>query len=155
MKDITFYTNPNSRGKVVRWLLEECGATYQVVPVSYGYSGTKSADYLAINPMGKLPALKYGDTVITETAALVVFLAELFPEKNLIPASGTAARGEFYRWLMFAMHFEYAIMDKWHNISETPERKRAIGYGSYDEAIAAITEFLHGKEYVIGNTLLH
>ena len=95
MEKITLYTNPNSRGRIIRWLLEECGADYEVVPVPYGENGTKSADFLAVNPMGKLPAVKYGDTVITETAALVVFLAELFPEKNLIPAVGTAERGEF------------------------------------------------------------
>ena len=100
--------------------------------------------------MGKLPAVKYGDAVITETAALVVFLAELFPEKNLIPAVGTAERGEFYRWLMFAMHAEYAFMDKWHGIPETPERKHSIGYGSFDEVVATLTKFLHGKEYALG-----
>ena len=151
MKKITFYTNPYSRGKGIRWLLEECGADYEVVPVPYGENGTKSAGFLAVNPMGKLPAVKYGDTVITETAALVVFLAELFPEKNLIPAVGTAERGEFYRWLMFAMHAEYAFMDKWHGIPETPERKRSIGYGSFDEVVATLTKFLHGKEYALGD----
>ena len=101
--------------------------------------------------MGKLPAVKYGDAVITETAALITFLAELFPEKNLIPAVGTAERGEFYRWLMFAMHAEYAFMDKWHGIPETPERKRSIGYGSFDEVVATLTKFLRGKEYALGN----
>ena len=151
MKKITFYTNPYSRGKGIRWLLEECGADYEVVPVPYGENGTKSADFLAVNPMGKLPAVKYGDAVITETAALVVFLAELFPEKNLIPAVGTAERGEFYRWLMFAMHAEYAFMDKWHGIPETLERKRSIGYGSFDEVVATLTAFLRGKEYALGN----
>ena len=151
MEKITLYTNPNSRGRIIRWLLEECGADYEVVPVPYGENGTKSADFLAVNPMGKLPAVKYGDAVITETAALVVFLAELFPEKNLIPAVGTAERGEFYRWLMFAMHAEYAFMDKWHGIPETLERKRSIGYGSFDEVVATLTAFLRGKEYALGN----
>lgn len=151
MEKITLYTNPNSRGRMIRWLLEECGADYEVVPVPYGENGTKSADFLAINPMGKLPVVKYGDTVMTETAALVIFLAELFPEENLIPAVGTAERGEFYRWLMFAMHAEYAFMDKWHGIPETSERKRSIGYGSFDEVVATLTKFLHGKEYALGN----
>lgn len=151
MEKITLYTNPNSRGRIIRWLLEECGADYEVVPVPYGENGTKSADYLAVNPMGKLPAVKYGDAVMTETAALVVFLAELFPEKNLIPAAGTAERGEFYRWLMFAMHAEYAFMDKRFGIPETPERKYSIGYGSFDEVVATLTKFLHGKEYALGD----
>ena len=151
MEKITLYTNPNSRGRIIRWLLEECGADYEVVPVPFGENGTKSADFLAVNPMGKLPAVKYGDAVITETAALITFLAELFPEKNLIPAAGTAERGEFYRWLMFAMHAEYAFMDKWHGIPETPERKRSIGYGSFDEVVATLTKFLRGKEYALGN----
>ena len=151
MEKITLYTNPNSRGRIIRWLLDECGADYEVIPLPYGENGTKSADFLAVNPMGKLPAVKYGDAVITETAALVAFLSELFPEKNLIPAAGTAERGEFYRWLMFAMHAEYAFMDKWHGIPETPERKRSIGYGSFDEVVATLTKFLRGKEYALGN----
>ena len=100
MTQIVFYTNPFSRGRMVRWMLEECGADYQTVPVQYG-AEMKSADYLAVNPMSKSPALKYGDTVITETAAILTFLAEQFPDKNLIPAQGTAERGEFYRWLFF------------------------------------------------------
>lgn len=149
MEKITLYTNPNSRGRIIRWLLEECGADYEVVPVPYGENGTKSADYLAVNPMGKLPAVKYGDAVITETAALITFLAELFPEKNLIPAVGTAERGEFYRWLMFALHAEYAFMDKRFGIPETPERKYSIGYGSFDEVVATLTAFLRGKEYAL------
>ena len=151
MEKITLYTNPNSRGRIIRWLLEECGADYEVIPVSYGENGTKSADYLTVNPMGKLPAVKYGDTVITETAALVAFLSELFPEKNLIPASGTAERGEFYRWLMFSLHAEYAMADKWFDIPESPERKDRIGYGSFDDAITTLTGFLRGKEYALGN----
>ena len=151
MKKITFYTNPYSRGKGIRWLLEECGADYEVVPVPFGENGTKSADYLAVNPMGKLPAVKYGDAVITEVAALITFLAELFPEKNLIPAAGTAERGEFYRWLIFALHAEYAFMDKRFGIPETPERKYSIGYGSFDEVVATLTKFLRGKEYALGN----
>lgn len=151
MEKITFYTNPNSRGRIIRWLLEECGADYEVVPVPFGENGTKSADYLAVNPMGKLPAVKYSDAVITETAALITFLAELFPEKNLIPAAGTAERGEFYRWLMFAMHAEYAFMDKRFGIPETPERKYSIGYGSFNEVVATLTKFLHGKEYALGD----
>ena len=150
MEKITLYTNPNSRGRIIRWLLEECGADYEVVPVPFGENGTKSADYLAVNPMGKLPAVKYGDAVITEVAALITFLAELFPEKNLIPAAGTAERGEFYRWLIFALHAEYAFMDKRFGIPETPERKYSIGYGSFDEVVATLTEFLRGKEYALG-----
>ncbi|MBH5328221.1 glutathione S-transferase family protein [Eikenella sp. S3360] len=151
MQPLTFYTNPHSRGKIIRWLLEECGAEYETVPVPYGENGTKSAAYLAVNPMGKLPAIRYGDTVITETAALVVFLAELFPEKRLIPAAGTAERGEFYRWLMFGVHCEYAMFDKWFAVPETPERKRGIGYGSFSEATATLANFLRGRTYALGN----
>ncbi|MDO4250469.1 MAG: glutathione S-transferase family protein [Moraxella sp.] len=151
MQKITLYTNPNSRGKNIRWMLEECGADYDVVPVSYGTDGTKSADFLAINPMGKLPALKYGDTVITETLAIITFLAELFSDKQLIPAEGTIERAEFYRWLLFAVHVEYAIMDKYFGIPETPERKRGIGYGSFDEALTTLSNFLKDKEYAVGD----
>lgn len=107
MSHFTLYTNPRSRGRMVRWMLEECEATYEVVPVPYG-EPMKSAAYLAVNPMGKVPALKVDDTVLTEALGICTWLAEQFPEKNLIPPAGHVERGEFYRWMCFALHLEYA-----------------------------------------------
>lgn len=111
MKNLTLYTVPKSRGMSVVWMLKECGATFDTVLLSFNdttqssdHLTVKSADYLAINPMGKVPALKAGDAVITEAAAILTFLAEQFPERNLIPAAGSLARGEYYRWLCFAIN---------------------------------------------------
>ena len=150
MTQIVFYTNPFSRGRSVRWMLEECGADYQTVPVQYG-AEMKSPDYLAVNPMGKSPALKYGDTVITETAAILTFLAEQFPDKNLIPAPATAERGEFYRWLFFALHAEYAIMDQWFGTPKSAERSRAIGYGSFQQTLHTLESLLTTRKYAVGD----
>ncbi|MDO4769843.1 MAG: glutathione S-transferase family protein [Brachymonas sp.] len=145
---LTLYTHPHSRGATVRWMLEECGASYQTVPVHFG-TEMKSPAYLAINPMGKSPALKVGDTVLTEAAAIITFLAEQYPDKHLIPAASSLARGEYYRWLCFALHCEYAMMDRWHGISNDDARRRAIGYGDFDSAINTLSHFLHGKTFAL------
>lgn len=84
MKKLVFYTNPNSRGRTVHWMLEEIGAPYELEIKAYGAS-MKTPDYLAINPMGKVPAIKHGDTVVTETPAICAYLADAFPEAELAP----------------------------------------------------------------------
>ncbi len=150
MKKITFYTNPRSRGAIVRWMLEECGAEYDVVPVHFGKE-MKSEKYLSVNPMGKSPALEVDGKVITETAAILIFLADMYPEKNLIPPVNSLERGEFYRWMFFLVQLEYAFIDKFFNVPSSEERRRSVGYGDYDTALNTLTEFLKGKKYVIGN----
>lgn len=151
MTDITLYTHPLSRGTYVVWMLKECGADYTVVPIQFG-AQIKSADYLAVNPQGQVPALKFGDTLLTETAAILTFLAEQFPEKNLIPAAGTAERGEYYRWLCLSLHLEYAGFNKMHNLPvDTPECRRQIGYGDYDTAWNTLRAHLQNRDYIVGN----
>ena len=150
MKKITFYTNPYSRGVSVRWMLEECGAEYDVVPVHFGKE-MKSEKYLSVNPMGKSPALEVDGKVITETAAILIFLADMYPEKNLIPPVNSLERGEFYRWMFFLVQLEYAFIDKFFDVPLSEERRRSVGYGDYDTALNTLTEFLKGKKYVIGN----
>ena len=150
MKKITFYTNPRSRGAIVRWMLEECGAEYDVVPVHFGKE-MKSEKYLSVNPMGKSPALEVDGKVITETAAILIFLADMYPEKNLIPPVNSLERGEFYRWMFFLVQLEYAFIDKFFGVPSSEERRRSVGYGDYDTALNTLTEFLKNKKYVIGN----
>lgn len=150
MKKIIFYTNPRSRGAIVRWMLEECGAEYDVVPVHFGKE-MKSEKYLSVNPMGKSPALEVDGKVITETAAILIFLADMYPEKNLIPPVNSLERGEFYRWMFFLVQLEYAFIDKFFDVPSSEERRRSVGYGDYDTALNTLTEFLKGKKYVIGN----
>lgn len=150
MTDLILYTNPQSRGLQVMWMLEECGADYQAIAIPYGEK-MKSAEYLAINPMGKVPAIKHGETVTTETAAILTYLAEQFPDKNLIPPVDSAERGQYYRWLCFAIHCEYAIMDKWHDVPVTQARSNSIGYGHFDDVIETLRNMLKGKTYLIGS----
>mgnify|MGYP000913565763 CR=1 FL=1 len=149
MKKLTLYTNPHSRGTNVRWMLEECGAHYETVGLAYGTT-MKQADYLAINPMGKVPALKVDDAVITETAAILTWLAERYPEKALIPEAGSDARGEYYRWLCFALHLEYAAVDRMRTIENSTELRTAIGYGDFDTAFAVLKARLQDRAHIIG-----
>ena len=150
MKNLTLYTVPKSRGISVVWMLKECGAAFDTVLLSYGDT-IKSADYLAINPMGKVPALKADDTVITEAAAIVTFLAEQFPERKLIPAADSLARGEYYRWLCFAINLEYAAFDRLFQVTSDEQRRKSIGYGDLDTAFGALREHLAQHEFIVGN----
>lgn len=84
MSELTFYTHPMSRGRVVRWMLEEVGIPYSVESREFGPE-MKTPDYLAINPMGKVPAIKHGNTIVTEVAAICAYLADQFPDKELSP----------------------------------------------------------------------
>ena len=138
-------------------MLKECGATFNTVLLSYGdatqsadHLAVKSADYLAVNPMGKVPALKAGDTVITEAAAILTFLAEQFPERNLIPAAGSLARGEYYRWLCFAINLEYAAFDRRDQTTSDAERHKRIGYGDCDTAFGVLRNHLAQHDFIVG-----
>ena len=150
MPTLTLYTNPHSRGTNVRWMLEECGADYDTVFVRFG-AEMKAPAYRAINPMGKVPALTHGDTILTETVAILTWLAERYPEKALIPEAGSDARGEYYRWLCFALHLEYAAVDRMRAIENNAEQRKTIGYGDFDTAFAVLQERLRGREYLIGD----
>jgi glutathione S-transferase len=99
--ELVFYTHPMSRGRIVRWMLEEAGCTYRTEIVEYG-TNMKAPGYLAINPMGKVPAIRHGDTVVTEAAAICAYLADAFPAAGLAPPAGDPLRGTYYRWLFFA-----------------------------------------------------
>lgn len=146
--DLIFYTNPMSRGRIVRWMLEETGAPYQTEIIGYG-PPMKSADYLAINPMGKVPAIKHGETVVTECSAICAYLADAFPTAGLAPA--LADRGAYYRWLFFAAGtLEAAVIN--HALGfEVPEDKQATaGYGSYAVAIAALEKSLPRRGFIVG-----
>ena len=149
MQKLTLYTNPHSRGTNVRWMLEECGADYDTVGVRFG-AEMKAPAYRAINPMGKVPALTHGDTVLTETAAILTWLAERYPEKALIPAAGSDARGEYYRWLCFALHLEYAAVDRMRAIENSAELRTAIGYGDFDTAFATLKARLQDRAHIVG-----
>ena len=147
--DLVFYTNPMSRGRIVRWMLEEVGAPYRTEVLEYGTT-MKSAEYLAINPMGKVPALRHGDTVVTETAAICAYLADAFPEAGLAPPTG--ARGAWYRWLFFAAGpIEAATTDRFLGVEPTtPEQQGRVGYGSYGAVMDTLEQALAGGGYIAG-----
>ena len=149
MKELIFYTHPRSRGSSVRWMLEECGADYDIVGLQFG-TAMKAPAYLAIHPLGKVPALKHGDTVITELAAIVTWLAERYPEKALIPAEGSDARGEYYRWLCFALQLEYAAVDRIRGIENNDEQRIMLGYGDFAAAFAVLKNHLQGRAFIVG-----
>ena len=149
MQKLTLYTNPHSRGGMVRWMLEECGADYDTVAVAFG-AEIKAPAYRAINPMGKVPALAHGDTVLTESLAIITWLAEHYPDKALIPPAGSDARGEYYRWLCFALHLEYAAIDRMRAIENSEEVRVAIGYGDFDTAFAVLKARLQDRAHIVG-----
>jgi glutathione S-transferase len=150
MSDLTFYTNPMSRGAIVRWMLEEVGAPYETVVLDYGTT-MKAPEYLAVNPMGKVPAIKHGDTVVTEVAAICANLADAFPDAGLAPAPSD--RGAYYRWLFYgAGPVEAAIMDRALGITEIPADKQPmVGYGNYDQVVDVLDRHAGSTEYIAGN----
>ena len=148
---LTFYTNPMSRGRIVRWMLEEVGAPYETVFLDYA-STMKAPDYLAINPMGKVPAIKHGDTVVTEGAAICAYLADAFPDAGLAPPSGNQKRGPYYRWLFFAAGpVEAAVTAKSLGLLAPPDKKRMAGYGSFEETIDALEQAVATGPYICGD----
>jgi glutathione S-transferase len=137
MTELTLYSNPQSRGMIAHWMLAELGRPFEIVNLDYGTT-MKAPDYLAINPMGKVPALVHhaadGDRVVTEAAAICAYLAEAFPDAGLLPdARGRAA---YFRWLFFcAGPMEAAIMDRHMQVQVSDEQKIMVGYGRYEEAV--------------------
>ena len=97
--ELVFYTNPMSRGRIARWMLEEVGQPYRTVLLDFATTA-KAPEYLALNPMGKVPTIVHGRTVVTECAAVCAYLADAFPEAGLAPEP--ARRGAYYRWMFFA-----------------------------------------------------
>jgi glutathione S-transferase len=150
MRDtITFYTNPMSRGRIVRWMLEELGEPYETVLLDFGTT-MKAASYLAINPMGKVPAIKHGETIVTEAAAICAYLADAFPHANLAPPPGDRRRGPYYRWMFFAAGpVEAAVTNKSQGFHS--EKKGMLGYGSYDDTINALEQQVSRSPYVCGD----
>ena len=149
--ELVFYTNPMSRGRIVRWMLEEVGQPYRTELLDFGTT-MKAPAYLAINPMGKVPALRHGDTVVTEAAAICTYLADAFPQAGLAPAPGSRERGTYYRWLFFgAGPVESAVTNKAMGFQVPPERTGTVGYGSLDAVLNALEGALSRGDYLVGD----
>ncbi len=146
--DLTFYTNPMSRGRIVRWMLEEVGHPYETVVVDFG-PAMKAPGYRALNPMGKVPTIVHGQTVVTECAAICAYLADAFPEAGLAPETGR--RGAYYRWLFFAAGpLEAGIVNQSLGFAVPDERRRAVGYGRLATMLDALEGALAG-DYIAGD----
>jgi glutathione S-transferase len=148
MADLIFYTNPQSRGRIIRWMLEEVGQPYEteIIP----YDQIKSERYLAVNPMGKVPAIRHKDHVVTECAAICTYLADVFPQANLGPRADEKA--DYYRWLFYAAGpVEAAVSNQAMGWVPTPERERMFGYGNFDKVVSVLDELLSLRDYVCGD----
>ena len=146
MAGITFFTNPMSRGRIVRWMLEEIGEPYETVLLEFGAS-MKSPTYLAVNPMGKVPAIIHRDVVVTEAAAICAYLASAFPARKLAPPIDR--RGAYYRWMFFAAGpLEAALTHK--ALGFTSDKKQMLGYGSYEDTVDALERAVSGGPYICG-----
>ena len=147
---IIFYHNPQSRGRIVHWMLEEANAPYEIKVVDFQKNEHKSADYLAVNPMGKIPAIVHRGTVVTESAAICAYLADAFPAAKLAPPLDDPKRGTYLRWLFFgAGCLEPAIIDQMFS-RPPPSRPAAMGYGNYADTINTLEKALSPGPYVLG-----
>jgi glutathione S-transferase len=148
--DLVFYTNPMSRGRIVRWMLEEVGQPYRTEVLDYATS-MKSPEYLAINPMGKVPAILHGAAVVTEAAAICAYLADAFPDAGLAPAT-LAERAPYYRWMFYAAGpVEAAVSNKAMGWEAPPDRARMLGYGSFGAVMDTLELAVGQSDYIAGD----
>jgi glutathione S-transferase len=148
--ELVFYTHPMSRGRIVRWMLEEVGQPYRTELLDYGTS-MKSPEYLAINPMGKVPALRHGATVVTESAAICAYLSDAFPTAGLAPPAGDRLRGPYYRWLFFgAGPVEAAWTNQAMGFVVPADREKMAGYGTFTAVLNVLEDAMSRGPYLVG-----
>jgi glutathione S-transferase len=148
--ELVFYTNPMSRGRIVRWMLEELGGPYRAETMEFG-AAMKAPAYLAINPMGKVPALRHGETIVTEAAAICAYLADVFPAAGLAPPPGDRRRGAYYRWLFFAAGpLEAAVTNKALGFVVPEGRQGMAGYGSFADVMNTLEHAVSAGDYLAG-----
>ena len=145
---LTFYTNPRSRGQIAHWMLEEVGQPYETKVIDY--DALRDPGYLAINPMGKVPALVDSGRVVTECAAIVAYLAERFPDAGLAPTP--EERADYHRWLFFtAGPVEQAITSQAMGWTiDDPSRGRMLGFGDFERPLTVLGNHLEARDYVCG-----
>ncbi|MDM9628255.1 glutathione S-transferase family protein [Rhizobium sp. S152] len=147
--ELVFYTNPMSRGRIARWMLEETGIPYTTEILGFE-SSMKAPAYLAINPMGKVPAIRHGKTIVTEGAAICAYLAETFPEAGLAPTP--EERGSYYRWMFFAAGpLESAATNRALGFQTPADKSRMAGYGSYADVMDTLEKAVSASPYIAGN----
>lgn len=146
---VTFFHAPHSRSSVTRAMLEELGVPFDLVALDLKRNEQRSEDYLSINPMGKVPAMFHGGVLITEQPAILMYLADLYPEKNLAPAITDPLRGSYLRWMVFyGSCFEPAIMDL--SAKRAPVLPMQCGYGDYDSVMGVLAAQLQHGPWLLG-----
>ncbi len=146
---LIFFHNPFSRAAMTRALLEEVGADFEIRPIDFKQDEQHSPEYLAINPMGKVPAILYGNQVVTETVALHIWLSDLYPAARLAPALDDPLRGAYLRWLVFyAACFEPALADR--SMQRDPGPRAHSPYGDFDTTMKTITDQIKRGPYLLG-----
>lgn len=149
-EEIVFYHNPMSRGRIAHYMLEELDVPYEMVILDLQKREHKTAKFLALNPMGKIPTIVHRNVVVTEAAAICTYLADAFPEKKLAPALDDPARATYLRWMFFgAGCVEPALVDKMFHRS-MPDVPGALGYGSYEDTLNALEKALEKGPFVLG-----
>ena len=149
MADLVFYTHPMSRGQIVRWMLEELGVPYDQHILDFDTT-MKEPEYLAVNPMGKVPAIVHRGKTVTEAAAICTYLADAFPDAGLAPPLGD--RADYYRWIFYASGpMEAAFSNKAAGWEPTPERQRMFGYGNYQRAVDTLAGAVDGRRFIAGD----
>lgn len=147
---VTFFHSPNSRSQVTHALLEEMNVPYDMVALNMEMDEQRTPEYLAINPMGKVPAIRHGQTLVTEQPAIMLYLADLYPEKNFAPPIGDALRGSYLRWMVFyGSCYEPAIMDRAQSERVALPRKQC-GYGTFDDVMNVLAAQLQSGPWWLG-----
>ena len=150
MPDLTLYHAAPSRSSIVLWMLEELGEPYEIKLIKLSAGDNMKPDYLAINPMGKVPALDHRGTIITEVAAICTYLADAFPEKKLDIPVGTPRRGIYLKWLFFGPGcMEPAVIDRAAPRKEEA-RRGMLGYGDFDTTMNVVAEAVEKGPWLMG-----
>jgi glutathione S-transferase len=150
LASLTLYHAAPSRSSIAHWMLEEVGEPYDLHVLDLKTGENREAKYLAINPMGKVPALKHGDAVVTEAAAICCYLADAFPQAGLAVPVGDPRRGPYLKWLFFGPGcIEPAVTDKAFKRAEPPPRS-TLGYGDYETVMNVLADALRTGPYLLG-----
>jgi len=146
---VTFFHSPHSRSGITRSLLEELDVPYDLVVLNLQRGEQRTPDYLSINPMGKVPAIRHHGVLITEQPAILLYLADAFPQAGLAPAQGDPLRGAYLRWMVFyGSCFEPALLDRSFERPAVPQM--SCGYGDYDSVIGTLTSQLERGPWLLG-----
>lgn len=149
MAELTFYTNPRSRGRIARWMLEEAGVEYDTIVLDYA-STMKQEPYLSINPMAKVPAIVHRGRTVTECAAICAYCADAFPAAELAPRD--EERADYYRWLFFAAGpIEAAVTNRSLGVVPSEAQQRMVGYGDYDRVVDVLEQAVAAHDFIAGD----